>query len=86
MIDVSMVGIHNVFNKCLWLMCYLQRGLKSKSLFCIDPAAYVAGDVSKKEFITIKEVFRNLVTAWRLDWYPGDGIILQPKISSMKKD
>lgn len=66
-------------------MCYFQIGPKSKSLFCIDPCAYIAGDVSKKEFIAIKEVFRNLVIAWRLDWYPGDGFILQPKISSMKK-
>lgn len=44
-------------------MCYFQIGPKSKSLFGIDPAAYVTGDISKKEFITIKEVFRNLVIA-----------------------
>ena len=59
-------------------MCYFQMCPTSKSLFPIDLAAYVASDVS------IKEVFRNLVTAWRLDWYPGDGIILQHKISSVK--
>lgn len=29
-------------------MCYFHIGPKSKSLLSIDPAAYVAGDISKE--------------------------------------